>query len=219
MYKVALAGYTNAGKSTLLNAITGSEVLAYDKLFATLDSTTRRLSLKDGREITLSDTVGFIQKLPTTLIEAFKSTLEEVVEADLILHVVDAADIQAQAQIQTVVDVLEQIGAHDLPSLLVFNKCDLLDAEQLASLISHHPQALTVSAQSKQGIDELLTRIEQTANASSVLLDLLIPFERGALVKLAHEQGTIIEETYSADGTHLQVRLPKVIASKFNDYV
>jgi GTP-binding protein HflX len=147
-----LAGYTNAGKSSLLNTLTGADVLAYDKLFATLDSTTRKLVLPEGREMTLTDTVGFIQKLPTTLIEAFKSTLDEIVNADLILHVVDASARQRDAQAQAVREVLEQIGAHTIPQLLVFNKCDLLDEEGREVLGSRFPQGILVSALTGEGI-------------------------------------------------------------------
>ncbi|MGN0034513.1 MAG: GTPase HflX, partial [Coriobacteriales bacterium] len=126
-YRVALAGYTNAGKSSLINRLTGSDVLAHDQLFATLDSTTRKLSLPDGRDATLTDTVGFIQKLPTKLVEAFRSTLDEIVEADLVLQVTDASSAQRVPQMQTVEEVLSQIDAGDIPRILVFNKCDLLD--------------------------------------------------------------------------------------------
>ncbi len=152
MFKVALAGYTNAGKSSLLNRLTNADVLAYDKLFATLDSTTRKFELPEGREITVTDTVGFIQKLPTTLIEAFKSTLDEITGADLVLHVVDASSDEYEAQIAAVEDVLGQIEAQDLLRVLVFNKCDLLDEEHFDALKARHPQAQFVSAATGEGI-------------------------------------------------------------------
>jgi GTP-binding protein HflX len=218
LYKVALAGYTNAGKSSLLNALTGADVLAYDKLFATLDSTTRKLVLPEGRELTLTDTVGFIQKLPTTLVEAFKSTLDEISHADLVLHVVDGSATQREAQMQAVRDVLEQIGAHSIPQLLVFNKCDLLVDEDLEILKSHDPQGLSVSALTGQGMDDLLDRIEQTVNATSTLLKVIIPFTEGNIVRLAHERCTIISEEFSGEGTSLQVMVPQALVSRFETY-
>ncbi|MBR1829464.1 MAG: GTPase HflX, partial [Atopobiaceae bacterium] len=146
IYRVALVGYTNAGKSTLLNKLTGSEVYAKDELFATLDPTTRSLDLEEGRKITITDTVGFIQKLPTNLVEAFKSTLAEVVAADLILHVVDACDPNADREIEAVNNVLKDIGAHDKRSVLVYNKVDLLDDETRKQLEVTHPDAVCISA-------------------------------------------------------------------------
>ena len=215
LFKVALAGYTNAGKSSLLNLLTGSEVLVYDKLFATLDSTTRKLILPEGRELTLTDTVGFIQKLPTTLIEAFKSTLDEISNADLILHVVDSSALQRDAQIQAVSDVLGQIGAQTIPQLIVFNKCDLLDDESLESLRLRFPQALFVSALTGWGIETVLDRTEQTVNATSMLLHVVIPFSEGRLVRLAHERCTIISESFSEKGTVLQLQAPQALESRF----
>jgi GTP-binding protein HflX len=193
-------------------------VLAYDKLFATLDSTTRKLVLPEGRELTLTDTVGFIQKLPTTLIEAFKSTLDEVSNADLILHVVDSSASQRDAQMQAVRDVLEQIGAHTIPQVIVFNKCDLLDKEALESLRLRFGQALLVSALTGNGVDTLLDRIEQTVNATSILKRVVIPFVEGKLVRLAHERCTIISETFTEEGTILQLMVPQALASRFAPY-
>ena len=154
VFKVALAGYTNAGKSSLLNAITGSEVLSYDKLFATLDSTTRQLALPEGREITLTDTVGFIQKLPTTLVEAFKSTLDEINGADLVLHVVDASDANHERQIDTVNMVLEQIGAEKIGRVEVFNKRDLINEGQHEALAARYPHAVFTSTVDRSGIED-----------------------------------------------------------------
>ena len=153
MFKVSLAGYTNAGKSSLLNRLTNADVLAYDKLFATLDSTTRKYELPEGREITLTDTVGFIQKLPTTLVEAFKSTLDEITGSDLILHVVDASSDEFEEQIVAVEEVLEQINAQTLPRVLVFNKCDLLTIEQQGQALANRYDALLVSAETGEGIE------------------------------------------------------------------
>jgi GTP-binding protein HflX len=218
IFRIALAGYTNAGKSSLLNRLTGADALAYDKLFATLDSTTRKLVLPDGREMTLTDTVGFIQKLPTTLIESFKSTLDEIKDADLILHVVDISSTHYEAQMQAVADTLEQIGAHGVPQLLVCNKCDVIDDAQREFIMLKHPQALCVSARESLGLDELLKRIEQSANASSAVMHVRIPFASGALVKLAHESCTVLEEAYDEQGTRLQLRVPTALASRFQSY-
>jgi GTP-binding protein HflX len=218
MYRIALAGYTNAGKSSLINRLTDAEVLAYDKLFATLDSTTRRLVLPEGRELVITDTVGFIQKLPTTLIEAFKSTLDEIVNADLILHVVDSSAPQREAQMRAVSDVLTQIGAQDIPQLVVYNKTDLLNGEEMVGLTARYPQALQVSAQTGEGIDSLLARIEQTANATSQLLRVLLPFAQGALVRLAHERCSVRSESYTEEGTLLTVQVPQMLVSRFEPY-
>ena len=215
LFKVALAGYTNAGKSSLLNRLTGAEALVYDKLFATLDSTTRKLVLPQGRELTLTDTVGFIQKLPTTLVEAFKSTLEEISNADLILHIVDSSATQYDAQIQAVLDVLEQIGAHVIPQVLIFNKCDLLEDGLLESLKLRFPQSLFISTLTGNGIEIVLDRIEQTVNATSTLLNVVIPYTEGRLVRLAHERCTIISESFSEEGTVLQLQVPESLVSRF----
>lgn len=218
VFKVALAGYTNAGKSSLLNAITGSEVLSYDKLFATLDSTTRQLVLPEGREITLTDTVGFIQKLPTTLIEAFKSTLDEINGADLILHVVDASDDQHAKQIDTVNMVLEQIGAQEIGRVEVLNKKDLLGEAQYEALAMRFPHAIFTSTKTGEGLDELIHRISVVAAAQDELLEVLIPFNRGDLVSLAHQRCAILSETYKENGTRLVLRANKEAAARLKEF-
>lgn len=218
VYKVALAGYTNAGKSSLLNTITGAEVLSYDKLFATLDSTTRKLTIPDGRELTLTDTVGFIQKLPTTLIEAFKSTLDEISGADLILHVVDVSDDDFKEQIDTVNEVLEQIGAEKISRIEVFNKSDLLGAEQLEAYRLRFPHAVFTSTMTKEGIDELMKRIGIAAEAHQVLMDVLIPFTKGDLVSFAHKRCSILSEEYTENGTRLSLRVSPEFSMRFEDY-
>lgn len=217
MFKVALAGYTNAGKSSLLNKLTDADVLAYDKLFATLDSTTRKFELPEGREITLTDTVGFIKKLPTTLVEAFKSTLDEITGADLILHVVDASSDEFEDQIVAVNEVLEQIGAHSLPQILVFNKCDLLSEERQAQLRFEYG-ALTVSANTGKGVDELIEHIAQMAAAQDEQVDVLIPYQRGDLVSKAHERCLIVNEEHTEDGTRILMMVPHAFASDFEAF-
>ena len=219
MFKVALAGYTNAGKSSLLNRLTDADVLAYDKLFATLDSTTRRFELPEGREITITDTVGFIQPLPTTLVEACKSTLDEIAGADLVLHVVDASAEEREAQITAVEEVLGQIGAQDIRRVLVFNKCDLLDAEELDALRARHAQAQFVSAATGEGIEALVEHVARVASASDACLDVLVPYKRGDLVSLAHERCRILSETHEEEGTRLVMLAAPSFAEAFRPFV
>lgn len=214
MFKVSLAGYTNAGKSSLLNRLTNADVLAYDKLFATLDSTTRKYELPEGREITLTDTVGFIQKLPTTLVEAFKSTLDEITGSNLILHVVDASSDEFEEQIVAVEEVLEQINAQTLPRVLVFNKCDLLTIEQQEALANRY-DALLVSAETGEGIDQLVDRIAHVASAQDTHLDVVVPYQRGDLVSKAHERCRILTEEHIETGTHLTMLVPKAYVDEF----
>ena len=218
MYKVALAGYTNAGKSSLINRLTNADVLAYDKLFATLDSTTRKFELPEGREITITDTVGFIQKLPTTLIEAFKSTLDEITGADLVLHVVDASSDEYEAQIAAVEDVLGQIGAHDIKRVLVFNKCDLLDDEGLDALRSRYAQAQFVSAVTGEGVTGLVDHVARVASSHDAHLDVVIPYDRGDLVSVAHERCHILSEAHEEDGTHIVMLAAPSYAGLFRPF-
>lgn len=218
MFKVALAGYTNAGKSSLLNHLTNACVLSYDKLFATLDSTTRRYKLPEGREITLTDTVGFIQKLPTTLVEAFKSTLDEISGADLILHVIDASSSEYDAQIRAVEEVLDQIHAHDIPCIKVFNKIDLLESDILQGLKMRHPHDVLVSAATGEGIDRLIKRIEIAASASDTAIEVLVPYREGRLVSIAHERCRIIVEEHRGEGTYLSMMVPLAYRDAFKPY-
>ncbi len=218
IYRVAIAGYTNAGKSSLLNALTDAQVLAYDKLFATLDSTTRRFALPEGRELSLSDTVGFIQKLPTTLIEAFKSTLDEIVSSNLILHLVDATAQQREAQMIAVSEILAQIGAHQIPQLVVFNKIDELDAEEREVLANRYPQALLISVLTREGIPTLISRIELAANAENRVLNVCLPFSQGALVGLAHERCSVLSESFTEEGTVMHLGVPQAYVSRFLPY-
>ncbi|MGI6046119.1 MAG: GTPase HflX [Eggerthellaceae bacterium] len=218
IFKVALAGYTNAGKSSLLNALTDADVLSYDKLFATLDSKTKQLTLPEGRQITLTDTVGFIQKLPTTLIESFKSTLDEIREADLILHIVDASSDVKDEQMKTVEDVLAQVEASEIPCMLVFNKIDLLSAETKAALASRYPEAAFISAQTQEGIDLLVRRIANAAASHDRKIEVLIPYERGDLVSLAHENCRIMREIHTEKGTELSLLVPQSYFAYFENF-
>ncbi len=219
VFRVALVGYTNAGKSTLLNALTDAGVLAEDMLFATLDSTTRRLDLPEGRQVTVTDTVGFINKLPHGLVEAFKSTLDEVNEADLLLHVTDAAAHQREAQMQSVREVLQEIGAHSQPGVVVFNKIDNADSDTRATLRARYPNAAHVSALTGEGIDDLVTRIAEEAARGSATLTALVPYTRGELVRLAHEKTHILSERHTESGTLLVLRVPTELAAQFEPYL
>lgn len=200
VYRVALVGYTNAGKSTLLNRLTGSEVYAKDELFATLDPTTRSMVLDEGRKITVTDTVGFIQKLPTTLVEAFKSTLAEVRAADLVLLVVDASDPHCEQEIAAVRSILSEIGADQIRQVMVLNKCDLLDEDQMAERLSAHPDAVQVSAMEGTGVAGLLYAISSVASEGDVSMTVLVPYEKGLLLKMVHERCQVMRERYVQGG-------------------
>lgn len=218
VWRVALAGYTNAGKSTLLNALTDSGVYAKDELFATLDPTTRLIDLAEGRKITLTDTVGFIQKLPTSLIESFKSTLAEVKAADLVLEVVDASDSNWEKKRDAVNEILDQIGAKDIRRVLVFNKCDLLDADGLSSLRTYHSDAVFVSAEEETGLAALLHRIAEEASAGDTTLTALIPYEKGILMKMVHERCQVIREQYQGGGLLVTARVSARMAATLAPY-
>ena len=218
VYRVALVGYTNAGKSTLLNRLTGSDVYVRDELFATLDPTTRALDLEEGRRVTLTDTVGFIQKLPTTLVESFKSTLAEVRAADLVLLVVDASDPHRELEISAVRSVLEEIGAHEIRCVEVLNKCDLLDEEALRAAQTAHPDAQVVSALEGSGLRGLLYRIAREASAGSVALTVLVPYEKGLLMKMVHERCQVMRERYVQEGLLATVRADARMASTLAPY-
>lgn len=205
----ALVGYTNAGKSSLLNALTGAEVLVEDRLFSTLDATVRRLPLASGREILLTDTVGFVRDLPHTLVEAFRSTLEEAVDTDLLLHVVDASATNPERQIASVRSTLQEIGAHTLPELLVLNKIDAAETAAVRRLRELHPDAIPVSAATRQGLDDLRERVESALAPTLVDLELVIPFDRGEIVSFLHREGEVLSEAHAGEGTRLKVRLPR----------
>ncbi len=212
IYRVALVGYTNAGKSTLLNRLTGADVYVRDELFATLDPTTRALVLEQGRKITVTDTVGFIQKLPTLLVESFKSTLAEACAADLILRVVDASDPNAERELEATDEVLRQIGAERTPSLVVWNKCDLLDAEELSALRAAHPDDCAISAAEGTGVDALLYAVAARATEGDETLTALVPYSKGMLIKMVHERCQVIRERYVAEGLLVTARVPARLA-------
>lgn len=200
---VVIAGYTNAGKSSLLNRLTDAGVMIEDALFATLDPTTRRTQTSDGRIYTVSDTVGFVRHLPHQLVEAFRSTLEEVAEADLILHVVDGSDPDPQGQISAVRSVFSDIGATDIVELIVINKADAADPVAVSILLAQEPNAVVVSAQTGAGIDELLSAIEAELPRPQIEVDVVIPYQRGDLVHRVHAEGDISVLEHQVDGTHL----------------
>jgi GTP-binding protein HflX len=218
---VAVVGYTNAGKSTLLNVIARADVLAEDKLFATLDPTTRRVVLPSDRLALFSDTVGFIQKLPTQLVAAFRSTLEEVTEADLLVHVVDLSHPNMEEQVSAVEEVLDELGAGDKPVVMALNKADRYDlddvaqAEHVASIQAEYPQSVVMSALTGQGLDDLLEAIDRALKHHMAYVDVLIPYGRGELVSLMHEHGVVESEEHTEHGTHLQGRLPIALAGRF----
>jgi len=214
---VALVGYTNAGKSTLLNRLASANSIAEGKLFATLDPMTRRVRLAGGQEFLLTDTVGFIQRLPTTLVAAFRATLEEVAEADLLVHVVDAAYLARNRQIEAVEQVLEEIGAAGRPMIIALNKVDLLPVETAVDLngMAATLPSTQVSALTGAGIDDLLRSIGSALQAQFFALDVLVPYDRGDLVALFHQYGTIEYESYEESGTHLRGHIPTNHSGQF----
>jgi GTPase len=211
---VALAGYTNAGKSSLLNRLTGAGVLVEDALFATLDPTVRRLDLPSGRHCTVADTVGFVRHLPHHLIEAFRSTLEEVTDADLVVHVVDGSDPHPEDQLSAVREVLSEIGAGNLPELVVINKADIADPLQIATLRRREPDALVVSAHSGEGIEELLQRLDARLPRPEIEVDVIVPYDRGDLVAAAHSDGEVLSEEHLPEGTRLRARVRPDLAAR-----
>jgi GTP-binding protein HflX len=216
---VALVGYTNAGKSTLLNALSGADVYVADQLFATLDPTTRRVVLPGGREVLLTDTVGFIQKLPTALVAAFRATLEEIAEADLILHVVDITHANVQEQVATVLKVLAELDATSQPIVTAFNKMDRLSPlDAPAALVGDLPNSVPVSALTGAGVPALIARIEEVLTEELVDLALLLPYQRGDLLGLFHQRGVIEREEHVPEGTRLWGKAPARLAGRFHAY-
>jgi GTPase len=210
---VAIAGYTNAGKSSLLNRLTSAGVLVENALFATLDPTTRRAAAEDGRVYTLSDTVGFVRHLPHHIVEAFRSTLEEVAYADLVVHVVDGAHADPEGQVAAVREVLGEVGADRIPELLVINKIDVANEETLLRLKRTWPDAVFVSARSGLGIEELRTAIAHRLPQPALDLRLVLPYDRGDLVARIHRRGQVLETRHTDEGTELHVRVDEQTAA------
>ncbi len=216
----SIVGYTNAGKSTLLNSLAGADVLAADKLFATLDPTTRRVELPGGGVVLFTDTVGFIQKLPTQLVAAFRATLEEVVEADLLLHVMDITHPQVMRQAQAVDETLEEIGAADKPTINVLNKIDRLpNLEAISPLAEKFPASVAISALAGVGLEALLSAIEEILEMQMARLDVLIPYEMGELVDLFHRRGLIERKEHTETGTRIAGRIPRGLLGRFSELV
>ena len=216
---VAIAGYTNAGKSSLLNRITSAGVLVENALFATLDPTVRRTETSDGREYTLSDTVGFVRNLPHQLVEAFRSTIEEISHSDLVVHVVDASHPDPGSQIQTVRDVLTEVEATDIQELVVFNKCDLIDETEKLALRGMEPGCLLVSAATGEGVPELLEKIELLLPKPELFLKVLVPYSRGDLVSRIHSEGKVAKLEHRETGTYVETLVKPGLASELAGFV
>ncbi|WP_062214341.1 GTPase HflX [Streptomyces sp. NBRC 109706] len=215
---VAIAGYTNAGKSSLLNQLTGAGVLVENALFATLDPTVRRAETPGGRAYTLADTVGFVRHLPHHLVEAFRSTMEEVGDADLILHVVDGSHPVPEEQLAAVREVINDVGAREVPEIVVINKADVADELTLQRLLRNERRAVAISAHTGLGLDELLERIEAELPRPSVELEVLVPYTQGGLVSRVHTEGEVLSEEHTGDGTLLKARVHRELAALLEPY-
>lgn len=216
---VAIAGYTNAGKSSLMNKVTGAGLLVQDALFATLDATVRKAATPDGRPFTIVDTVGFVRNLPHQLVEAFRSTLEEVADADVIVHVVDASHPDPAGQIHTVRQVISDVDGSNIPEIVVFNKADLIDRERELELRGLEPGAVFVSAKTGEGIDRLLHTIGEVLPRPTLHAHLLIPYDRGDLVAMVHDHGDVLATSYDERGTAMEVMLDEKTAAKLDDFI
>jgi GTPase len=216
---IALAGYTNAGKSTLLNRLAGTNVYVADQLFATLDPTTRRVKLPGGHDVLITDTVGFIQKLPTQLVAAFRATLEEIAEADLLLHVVDVTHINASEQAKSVHQTLEDIGAGNIPVLTVLNKVDQLrDPQAAQNVLADFPNSVAISALKGEGIKELLRKIEAELFEAYVDVRVKLPYQEGQLISLFHEQGQVESVEHGRGGVVMNGQLPGRLVARFKPF-
>ncbi|MFM8236378.1 MAG: GTPase HflX [Actinomycetota bacterium] len=217
--QVALVGYTNAGKSTLLNRLTRADVLVEDQLFSTLDPTVRRLVLPGGAVVLCSDTVGFVRRLPHELVEAFRSTLEEVAEADLLLHVVDASAPDPAERIAAVETVLASIGADGLPVLLVWNKSDAVDPSTVADLLAVHPGSVAVSGATGDGMATLLASIGERLRELSRVVELAVPYDRGDVLAALHREAEVLVEVHEAEVTRVRIRIPRAALGRFAEFV
>jgi GTPase len=215
---VAIVGYTNAGKSTLLNQLTDAGVLVEDRLFATLDATTRRLALPGGERVLVTDTVGFIRKLPHQLVQAFRSTLDVAVDADLLVHVVDAGAPDVAGNIDAVREVLAEIGAGEVPELLAFNKADQAP-EAAARLARAHEGAVAVSAVTGEGTDRLLATIGDRLRSLTTVVELVIPYDRGDLLAAAHRAGEVLRESPGEGGMHVRGRFDDAAVGRLREFV
>lgn len=215
---VALVGYTNAGKSTLLNRLTHAGVLVQNQLFSTLDPTVRRLHLPGGETVLLSDTVGFVRRLPHQLVEAFRSTLEEVVDADLLVHLVDASASDVEALIQAVNTVLHEIDANEVPRLLVWNKSDLADDEALKFLLNAYPGSVAISAATGAGLPDLLAAVGDRLRALARISEFVVPYERGDVLAALHRAGEVLVEVHGDRAMRVRARLPEAVAGRFSEY-
>ena len=215
---MTIVGYTNAGKSTLLNRLTTAGVLVEDRLFATLDPTTRRLALPGGEPVLLTDTVGFVRRLPHGLVEAFKSTLEVVAEADLLVHLVDASSVDPEAQIDAVHTVLGEIEAGAVPELLVFNKADLAP-EEARRQVKLHPGSVAISAATGRGVDDLLNAVSDRLRAVAEVLELLVPYDRGDVLAAVHREGEVLSAVHDDAGIRVRARLSGPSAGRLAEFV
>lgn len=218
MPNVALVGYTNAGKSTVLNRITEAGVLVENRLFSTLDPTTRRLRLSGGEIVLVSDTVGFVRRLPHQLVEAFRSTLEEVADADLLLHIVDAGAADIVGQVAAVRAVLGEVGASDLPEYMVINKIDTVDDATIAEVRRILPDAICVSALTGDGISDLLELIASQLRLVSNIVELKVPYARGDVLASLHREGEVLVEVHEAEQVRVQVRISEAAAGRYSEF-
>jgi GTP-binding protein HflX len=215
---VSLVGYTNAGKSTLLNRLTDAGVTVEDRLFATLDPRTRRLELPGGEALLLSDTVGFVRKLPHQLVEAFRSTLEVVTESDLLVHVVDSSSPDPESQIEAVRSVLDEIGAGSVGELIAFNKSDAMAEPTMARLLSRHPGSVALSALTGAGVDQLVEAIGDRLRAAAQVVELRIPYDRGDVLAAVHREGEVLTEEHDDTAARLRVRVDGAGAARFREF-
>ncbi|WP_420909150.1 GTPase HflX [Brevibacterium luteolum] len=215
---VAIVGYTNAGKSSLLNRLTDADVMVRNELFATLDPTVRQATTEDGREFTFTDTVGFVRNLPHQLVEAFRSTLEEATFADVLMHVVDAAHPDPHGQLAAVREVLAEADTDDIAELIVFNKSDLADPDVLTGLLARYPEAVAVSAATGEGIGELRERLAELLPAPDHEVTVLIPYDRGDLVSRIHDEGTVLVEKHLPEGTAVQAKVDADLLAALEEF-